>query len=49
LLWLFWRWDLKNCLPRLTSICDPPVLSLPSSRDYRCESPIPSSTLIFFF
>jgi hypothetical protein len=28
LLWLFWRWDLVNYLPRLASNRDPPDLSL---------------------
>jgi hypothetical protein len=31
LLWLFWGWCLRNYLPRLTSNCDPPDLSLLSS------------------
>jgi hypothetical protein len=31
LLWLFWRWGLENCFPRLASNRDPPNLSLPSS------------------
>jgi hypothetical protein len=28
LLWLFWRWDLVNYLPRLASNCNPPNLPL---------------------
>jgi hypothetical protein len=31
LLWLFWRWGLKNYLPGLASDLNPPHLSLPSS------------------
>jgi hypothetical protein len=31
LLWLFWRWDVVNYLPGLTSNCNPPYLSLSSS------------------
>jgi hypothetical protein len=31
LLWLFWRWDLVNCLPNLASNVDLLDLSLPSS------------------
>jgi hypothetical protein len=31
LLWLFWRWSLLNCLPKLFLNCDPPDLSLPIS------------------
>jgi hypothetical protein len=34
LLWLFWRWDLTNYLPRLASHCDPPDFSLPSSHQH---------------
>jgi hypothetical protein len=30
LLWLFWRWDLTNYLPSLTSSCNPPNVNLPS-------------------
>jgi hypothetical protein len=26
--WLFWRWDLENCLPGLILNRDPPDLSL---------------------
>jgi hypothetical protein len=33
LFWLFWRWDLLNCLAGLASKLDPPDLSLPSSLD----------------
>jgi hypothetical protein len=29
--WWFWRWGLKNCLPRLASNFNSPYLSLPSS------------------
>jgi hypothetical protein len=39
LFWLFWRWGLQNCLPRLALNCYPPHLSLPSSWDFRCETP----------
>jgi hypothetical protein len=28
LLWLFWRWGLNNCLPRLASNLSPPDLGL---------------------
>jgi hypothetical protein len=31
LLWLFWRWDLANYLPRLVLNLDPLNLSLSSS------------------
>jgi hypothetical protein len=31
LFWLFWRWDLTNYLPGLTSNCDLSHLNLPSS------------------
>jgi hypothetical protein len=37
LLWLFWRWSLKNYLPGLALNCNPPDLSLPSTWDYKCE------------
>jgi hypothetical protein len=30
-----------NYLRRLTSNCDPPDLHLLSSKDYRCEPPLP--------
>jgi hypothetical protein len=44
LLWLFWRWGgLMSSLPRLASNHDPPHLSLPSSRDYRCEPRSPEA------
>jgi hypothetical protein len=38
LLWLFWRWDLVNYLPRLAFNHNLPNLSLPNSYDYRCEA-----------
>jgi hypothetical protein len=31
LCWLFWRWGLENCLPRLVLKLNPPDLSLPNS------------------
>jgi hypothetical protein len=31
LLWLFWRWGLVNCLPRLASNHDLPNFDIPSS------------------
>jgi hypothetical protein len=42
LLWLFWKWDLANYLPRLALNHDPPDLSFLSSYDYRCEQLLPS-------
>jgi hypothetical protein len=41
--WLFWRWGLTICLPRLTSNFDPPDFSLPGSWDsgvsHQCPAP----------
>jgi hypothetical protein len=34
LLWLFWRWDLKNFLPGLASNYSPPNFSFLSSEEY---------------
>jgi hypothetical protein len=36
-----------NYLPELASNCDPPDLSLPSSKDYRSESLVPGWKDIF--
>jgi hypothetical protein len=47
LLWLYWRWGLKNYSSTLALNCDPPILSLPSSQDYRCESPCPGRHIVF--
>jgi hypothetical protein len=41
LLWLFWRWGLKKCLPGLASNHDSPDSIIPSSWDYRHEPWMP--------
>jgi hypothetical protein len=47
LFWLFWRWSLSTYLPGLALKLDPPVLSFPSSYDYRSEPWVPGSELVF--
>jgi hypothetical protein len=46
LLWLFWRWDLVDCLRRPASNLGPLDLSLPSSLDYRREPLAPGHILL---
>jgi hypothetical protein len=43
---LFWKWDLKNCLPGLAS--NPNLPDLPSSRNHRHEPLVLSSSCFFF-
>jgi hypothetical protein len=47
-LWLFWRWGLKNYFLGLASNLDATDLSLPSSYDYRREPPVPGYMWLFY-
>jgi hypothetical protein len=40
------RWDLMNNFPGLASKCYPPNLTLPGSKDYRHEPPVPGLKLL---
>jgi hypothetical protein len=47
LLWLIWRWVLKNYLPGLALNFDSPNLSLPGREGYRSELLVPGTCNVF--
>jgi hypothetical protein len=49
LLWLFWRWGLRNYLSKLASNLNPVDLSLSSSWNYTCKSHTQPKNISFFF